>query len=129
MILKRVVSGPGVPKSSSPLSQAVVAEGKFVFVSGQVGKDPATGALPEDFIEQARQALANLKRVLEEVGAGPQDVVRMLVFVTDLSKGQEFNRLYGEFFGNEFPTRTRVQVAALSPGYQIEMEAIAVLPS
>jgi len=128
MIIKRLVEGQGLPRSSSPLSQAVIAEGKFIFLSGQVGKHPETGVLADDFISQSRQAFENLKNVLALVGAQAKDVVRLMVFVTDLSKGQEFNRVYQEFFGEEFPTRTRVQVAALAPGYQVEVEAIAVLP-
>jgi 2-iminobutanoate/2-iminopropanoate deaminase len=111
------------------LSQAVVADGKFVFLSGQIGKHPVTGAVPEDFLGQARQALENLRAVLKVAGAELNDVVRVLVFVTDSTHGQAFNSLYRQYFGDEFPTRTRVQVAALSPGLQIEIEAIAVLPS
>ncbi len=128
MIHQRVVEGPGIARSASPLSQAVVAEGKFVFTAGQVGRDPSSGEVPSDFLAQTRLALQNLKSVLAAAGAQPQDVVRMLVFVTDLGRGQEFNQVYGEFFGHDFPTRTRVQVAALASGYQIEIEAIATLP-
>jgi len=127
MILKRITEGKGVPKGG-PLSQAVVAEGKFVFVAGQVGRNPETGDLPPDFIAQSRQALDNLQAVLAASGAQLKDVVRVLVFVTDSSRGQEFNELYRGYFGTEFPVRTRVQVAALSPGFHIEIEAIAVLP-
>ena len=127
MIRQRIVEGIGVPRSSSPLSQAVVADGPFVFVSGQVGRNPETGEVPDDFIEQARQALENLRGLLSIVGARPEDVIRVLVFVTDFSRGQEFNQIYGDFFGKEYPTRTRVQVAGLAPGYQIEIEAIAAL--
>jgi 2-iminobutanoate/2-iminopropanoate deaminase len=128
MIIKRLVTGPGVPKASSPLSQAVVAEGALAFIAGQVGRDPGTGNVPTDFIEQTKQALANLRSVLDALGAKPRDVVRVLVFVTDLSQSDEFNRVYREFFGEEFPSRTRVQVAALAPGFQVEMEAITVVP-
>jgi len=99
-----------------------------MFTSGQVGKDPSTGELATDFIAQTRQALKNLSAVLSAAGASPRDVVRMMVFVTDLSQGSAFNAVYQDFFGGDFPTRTRVQVAALAPGYHIEIEAIAVVP-
>jgi len=127
MILDRIVEGPGIARSANPLSQAVIATGKFIFTSGQVGKDPVTGELAPDFIAQTRQALSNLSAVLLAAGAGPRDVVRMLVFVTDLSRTSEFNAVYQDFFGRDFPTRTRVQVTALAPGYQIEIAAIATV--
>jgi enamine deaminase RidA (YjgF/YER057c/UK114 family) len=79
MILKRITGRKGIAKSASPLSQAIVAEGKFVFLAGQIGRDPETGELPSDFIAQSRQALENLKSVLAASGAGMQDVVRALV--------------------------------------------------
>lgn len=128
MILKRITEGKGIAKSASPLSQAIVAEGKFVFLAGQIGRNPDSGELPSDFIAQSKQALENLKAVLAASGARLQDVVRVAVFVTDSSRGQEFNDLYRSYFGGEVPVRTRVQVAALSPGVHIEIEAIAALP-
>lgn len=128
MILRRITEGPGVVPPRGPYVQAVVAEGKFVFLAGQIGKHPGTGVIPDDFMEQARQALENVKSTLAASGAQLNDVVRMLVFVTDTSRVEEFNRMYEQFFGKDFPVRTRMQAANLVPGCKIEIEAIAVLP-
>jgi 2-iminobutanoate/2-iminopropanoate deaminase len=126
--MRQVVTGPDLPVSTSPISQAIVASGTFVFTAGQIGRDPKTGTMAEDLTGQTRQALENLRTVLAAAGASLSDIVRMLVFVTDLSAGQDFNAVYAEFFGQDPPVRTRVQAAALAPGALVEIEAIAVLP-
>lgn len=128
MVLRRITEGPGVLPPRGPYVQAVVAEGKFVFLAGQIGKHPETGVIPDDFMDQARQTLENVKCTLAAAGAQLKDVVRVFVFVTDTSHVEEFNRLYEQFFGDDFPVRTRMQAANLVPGCKIEIDAIAVLP-
>ena len=114
------------PAAIGPYSQAVSASG-FVFTSGQVGLDPATGELVAGGFEaQARQVLRNLERVLESAGCSFQDVVKATIFVTDLAHFQVLNELYGETLGPHRPARSTVQVAALPKGALVEIDLVAL---
>lgn len=104
------MSGPGLPAQIGPYSQAVRAGG-FVFVSGQPGVDPATGASAgPTFAEQARQAFANLDAVLRAGGSRPELVVSTTVLVADQSDFPALNELYAAFFPSEPPSRMTMQV-------------------
>jgi 2-iminobutanoate/2-iminopropanoate deaminase len=114
------------PKAIGPYSQAVSAGG-FVFTSGQVALDPATGELvPGGFEAQARQVLRNLGQVLESAGCSFQDVVKATIFITDLAHFQVLNELYGEAVGAHRPARSTVQVAALPKGALVEIDLVAL---
>ena len=116
------------PKAIGPYSQAVSAGG-FVFTSGQVALDPATGELvPGGFEAQARQVLRNLGHVLESAGCSFQDVVKATIFITDLAHFQVLNELYGEAVGAHRPARSTVQVAALPKGALVEIDLTAIKP-
>lgn len=123
---RSVVSTPHAPAAIGPYSQAIRA-GQFLFASGQLGLDPATGDLREGIEAQTRQALANLQAVLAEAGAGVANVVKTTIFLADLSHFATVNQLYGEVFGHEPPARSTVQVAALPKGGLVEIEVIALL--
>ena len=124
--MKRTVSTPSAPAAIGPYSQAVVAGG-FVFCSGQIPLDPATGALVEgDIGVQTRRVLENLKAVLEAAGSGLDRVVKTTVFLADLADFQAMNAVYAEYFGGDPPARAAVQVAALPKGARIEIEAVAL---
>ena len=116
------------PRPVGPYSQAVVA-GSFLFLSGQIGLDPQTGKLREGFKEQAQQVFKNIEAILEAAGAGKESIVRMVVYLTDLSLFGEFNQLYEEFFKDVKvkPVRTTVEVSHLPLGALIEVEATAFL--
>ncbi len=122
----KVVYTERAPRPVAPYSQGVIA-GCFLFVSGQIPLDPSTGELVRgDFRRAARRALENLKAVVEAAGASLRDVVKVTVFLSDISRFQEFNEVYREFFGGgPYPARTAVQVAALPLGADVEVEAIA----
>ncbi len=122
---KRPVAG--LQKPSGPYAAALLADGPILFLPGQIGVDPATGKLPDGIVAQTHQAIANLKSLLEASGSDLNHVVRMLVFVTDLSEGDLFNEVYAQYFSADPPVRTRVQVSGLPPGCLVEMEPIAVL--
>jgi 2-iminobutanoate/2-iminopropanoate deaminase len=123
--VKEVVSGPGVPAAIGPYSPAVRANG-FVFVSGQPGVDPATGAAAGPaFAEQARQAFANLEAVLSASGSSRGQVVSTTVLVADQGDFAELNSLYGEFFAVEPPARMTMQVP-LPRGLLISIGCIAL---
>lgn len=107
---KRIVAGDGVPAGIGPYSQAVRA-GDLVFVSGQPGVDPVTGASAgPTFAEQARQAFANLAAVLRAAGSSPEQVVSTTVLVADQADFPELNALFGAFFPVDPPARMTMQV-------------------
>ena len=97
----------------------------FIFTSGQIGIDPATGKVVEGIEAQAEQVLKNLENVLAAAGATMKDVLKATVFVADLKDFGIVNKIYGEHFGSDFPGRSCVQIAALPAGALVEIEAIA----
>lgn len=114
------------PAAVGPYSQAVRAGG-FVYVSGQLGLAPATGAFAgADFEAQARQALANVGAILSASGCGVTDIVSVDVFVTDLANFKLFNAIYDEFMAGHRPARAAVQVSALPLGGVVEVKCVAV---
>jgi 2-iminobutanoate/2-iminopropanoate deaminase len=126
MTKRKVISTSHAPAAIGPYSQAIKA-GKFLFASGQLGLDPATGNLAEGIEGQTRQALTNMQAVLAEAGATVADVVKTTIFLADLAHFATVNGLYGEVFKVEPPARSTVQVAALPKGGLVEIEIIALL--
>ena len=124
---RRVVKTDRAPRSSGPLSQAIVANG-FVFCSGQLGVDPATGEMVAGGVrEQAEQVLKNLAAVLEAAGSDLSHVTKTTVFLADMNDFAVMNEVYGRHFKTDFPARSTVQVARLPRGALIEIEAIALI--
>ena len=118
-----VTLGADVPPPAGPYSPAVRA-GPFVFVSGQVPKDPVSGALIGTTVEeQSRQTLRNLERALEAAGAGLPDVVAVTVYLADENDWGTFNTVYKSVFAAPYPTRT--VVGAQLRGVLVEVSAIA----
>jgi 2-iminobutanoate/2-iminopropanoate deaminase len=116
------------PAAIGPYAQAVSAGG-WLFTSGQIALDPASGELvPGGFEAQARQALANLRAVLAGAGCTFADVVKATIYVTDLADFPRLNALYGEALGDHRPARSTVQVAALPKGALVEIDLVARLP-
>jgi len=114
------------PEAIGPYSQAIKA-GATIFCSGQIGMDPATGALVQGGIEaETRQILNNLMVVLMTAGAGLDDVVKTTVYLTDLGDFAAMNDVYATFFGEAPPARATVQVSALPKGAIVEIDCIAV---
>jgi 2-iminobutanoate/2-iminopropanoate deaminase len=122
--MKSVVYAPEAPAALGPYSHAIESNG-FVFTSGQIGINPATGKLAGSVEEQTRQALHNLKVVLAAAGCAFSSIVKTTVFVQDLNDFATVNAIYGEAFGGEFPARSCVQVAKLPAGALVEIEAVA----
>lgn len=118
------IDSPAAPAAVGAYSRAIAANG-FVFTSGSLGIDPATKAMPGDVKAQARQALANLKAVLEAAGTGVDRVVKATVFLTDISDFAAVNEVYSGFFAKPFPARSCFAVAALPLGAKVEIEVIA----
>jgi 2-iminobutanoate/2-iminopropanoate deaminase len=115
------------PAAIGPYAQAVRA-GDFVFLSGQIPLDPATGAMVDgDIGTQTERVLDNLDAVLQAAGAGFDKVVRTTIFLVDLNDFAAVNERYGRRFGGRFPARATVQVAALPRGARVEIDAVAYL--
>ena len=121
----KVISTQNAPAAIGPYSQALDLGG-MVFVSGQIPVDPATGAMPEDVQDQARQSLANLKAILAEAGLTMADVVKTVVFLADLDDFAAVNEVHAQAFAQPFPARSCVQVAGIPKGAKVEIECIAV---
>ncbi len=102
-----------------------------VWASGQIGLEPSTGRLVEGGIEaETRQAIENLRAVLEAAGSGLDRVLKVTVFLTDLASDFEgMNRIYAGYFGAGPPARTTVEVRALPRGARVEMDAVALCPA
>ncbi|MGH2620786.1 MAG: Rid family detoxifying hydrolase [Anaerolineales bacterium] len=123
---REVVAPERGAKPIGPYSPGIRAGG-FVFASGAIGKDPATGALVGGGVEaETRQALENLGRVLEAGGSSLKQVVKTTVFLLDMGDFAKMNQVYAGFFGDEPPARSTIQVAALPGGAAVEIEAIAI---
>ncbi len=125
--MREKVNTARAPAALGPYSQAIRA-GDFVFASGQLGLDPATGELRAGIAAQAEQALDNLAAVLEAAGASLADVVKTTIFLADMADFGTVNAIYGARFRDAPPARSTVQVAALPKGGLVEIEMIAYAP-
>jgi 2-iminobutanoate/2-iminopropanoate deaminase len=124
----RSVLAANLPKPVGPYSPGVGFE-RLVFVSGQAGVDPKTGALAADVEAQTEQCLRNVQAILEAAGSGLQHVLRCGVFLLDMGEFQKMNGVYSRIFGDHRPARTTVQVAGLpGDGLRVEIDAVAYVP-
>jgi 2-iminobutanoate/2-iminopropanoate deaminase len=122
---KQIHDAPSGPKPLGPYSVVTEAHG-FVFVSGMIAIDPATGsAVPGGVAPQAEQVMRNIGAVLGDVGLGYRDIVKTTIFVTDIDDFPVVNDVYGSFVGGAPPARSTVEVAALPGGFVVEIETIA----
>ncbi len=115
------------PPAIGPYSQAVSHHG-LLFISGQLGLDPASGALAEGIEAQTRRALQNLAAILAAAGLAPAHVLKATVYVADMDDFALVNRLYAEVFAPPFPAREVVQAARLPKNALVEISAIAATP-
>lgn len=122
--MKTVISTSKAPAAIGPYSQAIKV-GNLLYSSGQIPIDPATGNIVSgDIKEQTRQALSNIKAILEEAGLTMNNVVKTTVFLTNMEDFTEMNSIYAEFFSEPFPARSAVAVRTLPKGVLVEIEAI-----
>jgi 2-iminobutanoate/2-iminopropanoate deaminase len=122
--MKTVVT-EGAPRAIGPYSQAI-AEGDFLFLSGQIPLDPATGELVAGGLSAGvERVFDNIEAILKSEGLGLDDVVRTTVYLLRMSDFAEMNGIYGRRFGNHRPARSTVAVAELPKGAAIEIDAIA----
>jgi 2-iminobutanoate/2-iminopropanoate deaminase len=124
---KKIISTGKAPKAIGPYSQAIRTD-DLIFTAGQLGLDPGTMELVHGGIEaQTRQVLTNLKHILEATDSGLNFVVKTTVFLQDMRDFANMNSIYSEFFPENPPARSTVQVAALPKGGLVEIECIALL--
>ena len=124
--MKKAISTNGAPAAIGPYSQAIDC-GEFVFTSGQLGLDPATGTMVDGVIAQANRAFDNLEAVLTQAGAKMTDVVKFTIFLTDINDFALVNEVMASHVPTPYPARSCMQVAALPKGALVEVEAIAVI--
>ena len=123
----RIVQTDAAPAAIGPYSQGVIAGG-FLFTAGQVAFDPATMQIIDgDVVAQTRRVMDNLHAVLAAAGAGWKDVVKMTVFLTNMSDFPRVNEVLAEVLGDSRPARSTVQVAALPRGVPVEIEMVVYL--
>ena len=125
--MKEIVATERAPRAIGPYSQAV-RSGNFLFASGQIPIDPATGEFVAGGItEQTEQVMRNVSAILEAAGAGLQQVVKTTVFLADMDDFTAMNEVYSRFFSEDPPARATVQAARLPRDARVEIEAIAIL--
>ena len=123
----KVISTRKAPAAIGSYSQAIQV-GNFVFTSGQIPIDPATGTFTEcDIKEQTRQSQTNVKAILEETGLSMSNVVKTTVFMADMGDFANMNTVYAEFFTEPYPARSAVAVNTLPKGALVEIEVIAAI--
>ncbi len=125
--MKKIISTTKAPAAIGPYSQAVLVNG-MLFTSGVIPIDPETNTLVQGDVEvQARQAIGNLKNLIEASGSAMDKVVKTTVFIKNMNDFGKINDIYKEFFTCDFPARSCVEVARLPKDVLIEIEAIAVV--
>ncbi len=123
---KEAIFSNNAPSAIGPYSPGVKL-GDMLYLSGQLGLDPATGTLPEGVEAQAEQSLKNIENLLAEAGATMANVVKTTVFLADIADFARVNEVYAKHFEAPFPARSAVQVAAIPAGGLVEIEVIAAL--
>ena len=125
---RQVISTSHAPAAIGPYSQAIKT-GNLLFTAGQIPLDPATMKLVDgDVTVQAEQVMKNLEAVLTAAGSGFAHVVKTTCFLADLNDFPAFNAVYGQYFGEDAPARSTVQVAKLPVGSLVEVECVALIP-
>jgi len=124
---KEILINEEAPKAIGPYSPAIKV-GNLVFISGQLPIDPATGEIVGDDIEvQTKKSLENLKAVLKPYSIDFENIVKVTIFLTNMDDFSMVNKVYSNYFKEEFPARSCVEVACLPKGAKIEIECIAII--
>ncbi|HEX9917481.1 MAG TPA: RidA family protein [candidate division Zixibacteria bacterium] len=125
-MLKKVISTNKAPLPIGPYSQAISTPQNLLFVSGQIGINPKNGEMVKNGIaDETKHALENLKAILEGAGSSLDNVVKTTIFLLNMEDFEQMNEVYSQYFQNDPPARSTVQVTALPKGASVEIEAIA----
>lgn len=122
--MKKIIETKNAPAAIGPYSQAVEAKG-FVFVSGQLPINPATGEMPDNIADQSKQSLENLKAILNHAGCYLDDVVKTTVYLANIADFGAMNDVYKNYFETDCPARAAFAVKNLPKGALVEIECIA----
>lgn len=125
--MKKIVNSPKAPAPIGPYSHSVMAEGKFLFISGQIPFDAAGNLVGDDVTGQTHQCIKNLKAIVEEAGGTLADIVKTTCLLNDMDNFLAMNKVYEEYFGETKPARAAFGVVRLPKDVMIEIEAVAVL--
>lgn len=124
------ISSTKAPAAIGPYSQAIAANGKLVFVSGQLPIDPATGEFAVGGIKElTRQSIINMQNILNEAGTDLAHVLKTTVFLADMADFAAMNEVYAQYFSAPFPARSAIAVKTLPKGALVEIECIAEVPA
>lgn len=122
---KEIISTKKAPSAIGPYSQGMIV-GDLVFTSGQIPLNPESGELVTEISKATVQVMANLSAVLEAAGSSLEKVIKTTIFLQDLNDFEKVNEIYGDYFKDNLPARSCVQVAKLPKGATVEIEAIAI---
>lgn len=125
--MKKIVNSNNAPAPVGPYSHSVLAEGKMLFISGQIPFDAAGNLVGSDIVAQTHQCIKNIQVIVEEVGGKLSDVVKTTVLLNDMGNFVKMNEVYESYFGNSKPARASYQVVKLPKDVLVEIEAIACL--
>lgn len=123
---REVVSTDQAPGAIGPYSQAIRAEGRFLFMSGQIPLSPTGELVGGDVAQQTHQVIQNMRAVLKAAGLTPANLVKTTIFLSDMAHFAAVNEVYGSLFEGEPPARSTVAVAGLPRGVEVEIEGIAI---
>lgn len=125
--MKKIVKTDKAPAPVGPYNQAIIT-GNLVFTAGQIAIDPETGSIPEDNVEeQTRRVIKNLEAVLSEAGTSLANVIKTTVFLKNMDDFAAMNEVYAEFFPENSPARSAVEVSRLPKDVLVEIECVAAL--
>ncbi|GAA0181612.1 RidA family protein [Clostridium sediminicola] len=124
--MKKIISTEKAPAAIGPYSQGIIVN-NMVYTSGQLPIHTSTGEFPKTIKEQTRQSLENVKAVIEDAGSSMDKVVKTTVFLSDMNNFVEMNEVYKEFFTDNYPARSAVEVARLPKDALVEIEVVAII--
>ena len=125
--MKKIVNSKNAPAPIGPYSHSVLAEGKFLFVSGQIPFDANGNLVGNEIAEQTHQCIKNIQVIVEEAGGNLSDVVKTTVLLNDMNNFAKMNEVYESYFGASKPARAAYQVVRLPKDVLVEIEAIACI--
>jgi 2-iminobutanoate/2-iminopropanoate deaminase len=125
--MKKIINSNEAPAPIGPYSHSIMAEGKLLFVSGQIPLDKNGNLAGDDIIAQTHQSIKNIKVIVEEAGGTLANVVKTTVLLSDMANFAKMNEIYEQYFGGSKPARAAFQVARLPKDVLVEIEAIACL--
>ncbi len=120
----KILNSQKAPQPIGPYSQGIEADG-FIFLSGQIGLDPEAGAMVDGLVAQTKQVMQNIHAVLESAGCNFSNVIKSTVYLRNMNDFAQFNQVYAEYFKENPPARTTVEVSALPKNALIEIDIIA----